>query len=282
MPTKSSIPVHRVLISYLRKGFEVLDDKAQNELFRFLQESQHKDGGFKDRAEFPDLYYSLFGCWMAQATDQKDLLQNLRQYIASQQETELGIVERMALILIRSDLNKQSKKYSIIRLFKMLRRDGKNLNLSYQFFLFTLVIDTVGKSQNLFYFFARIVLFFYHPKNDLPCSLFAALVFARKKVGLSVRKQQQQLLDFAIENGGFKAFHHVQNSDMLSTGVALFSLVETDADLRLLKPATLDFIQNNYSTGAFLSGDGDHTRDLEYTFYGLLALGSLVNDKDGI
>jgi hypothetical protein len=65
---------------------------------------------------------------------------------------------------------------------------------------------------------------------------------------------------------------------MLSTGVALFVLKETGYDLRMIKPGCLDFIQENYSAGAFLSGDGDVTKDLEYTFYGLLALGSLLKD----
>ena len=46
--------------------------------------------------------------------------------------------------------------------------------------------------------------------------------------------------------------------------------------LRLLAPACLDWVQGLFSQGAFLSGNGDSSRDLEYTFYGLLALGSLV------
>ena len=63
---------------------------------------------------------------------------------------------------------------------------------------------------------------------------------------------------------------------MLSTAVALFALNYAESDLRLLKPACLDFIQQNFADGAFLSGDGDQTADLEYTFYGLLALGVLA------
>ena len=35
--------------------------------------------------------------------------------------------------------------------------------------------------------------------------------------------------------------------------------------------------QQNFSNGAFLSGDGDTTTDAEYTFYGLLALGVLAD-----
>ena len=64
----------------------------------------------------------------------------------------------------------------------------------------------------------------------------------------------------------------------LSTAVALFVLRETAYDMRMITPVCLDFVQQNYDDGAFLSGDGDATRDLEYTFYGLLALGTLIEN----
>jgi hypothetical protein len=92
-----------------------------------------------------------------------------------------------------------------------------------------------------------------------------------------VSKDQELLKSFACESGGFKAFAHLENADMLSTAVALFALNYAGCDLRLLKPICLDFIEQNFSYGAFLSGDGDPTADVEYTFYGLLALGVLVD-----
>ena len=46
----------------------------------------------------------------------------------------------------------------------------------------------------------------------------------------------------------------------------------------MIKPGCLEFVGANYSDGSFLSGDGDLTKDLEYTFYGLLALGALINE----
>jgi hypothetical protein len=90
-------------------------------------------------------------------------------------------------------------------------------------------------------------------------------------------KEEELLKSFACETGGFKAFVQLNNADMLSTAVALFALNFAGSDLRLLKPASLNFIEQNYTDGAFLSGDGDQTRDLEYTFYGLLALGVLAS-----
>ncbi len=277
MPTDKNIPTHRLLINYLKKGFDVLDQQTQEELITFLKLSQDETGGFTDRAGSPDLYYSLFGSWLAQAAGQDELLVGLASFIKNKDVGNLGVVEQMSLLLIRSDLMKDEKKKSILSLAKLVFQKGRNIHLSYQFFLFTLVVDAAGRSKKLYYFFARIFLIFYKPKTDFPCSLISALVFARKKLGLKTVKLQKQLLEYLQEQGGFKAFLNLQNSDMLSTAVALFALIESSADLRLLKPANLDFIQQNYDSGAFLSGDGDQTRDLEYTFYGLLALGSLTN-----
>jgi len=63
---------------------------------------------------------------------------------------------------------------------------------------------------------------------------------------------------------------------LLSTAVASFALKTANSDLRLVRPACLKLIEQNYSNGAFLAGNGDKMRDLEYTFYGLLALGVLI------
>jgi len=279
MQTDWNIPVHRLLIMYLKNGFEVLDQQAQQEIVKFLIQLQDKNGGFTDRAGTPDLYYSLFGSWMAQATKQTDLLNNLKDFIEKQNQDEVGVVEQMALLLIQSDIANDKPEISAWRLFKLFYRQGKNIHLSYRFFLFTLVFDAIGRRRQFYYFLTRIGLLFYQPKSDFPSSLMAALLYARKKLGLKYEKQKQRVLAFALENGGFKAFQNIENADMLSTGVALFALSETKTDLRLLKPSTLGFIQENFIEGAFLSGDGDQTRDLEYTFYGLLALGSLVKDK---
>lgn len=281
MPIERNIPVHRLLIASLKRGFQILDQQAQQEIIQFLKQSQHESGGFTDRASYPDLYYSLFGLWLSQACDQHELLDGLNQYQEIQSEENLAPVEQMALILIRNELNPSKKRRSLLSVFMTLFQKGKNIGLSYRFFLFTLVVESVGKHIHMgfYYFFVSLFLFFYRPKTDYPCSLLAALLYARKRVGLRFKKEQRQLLEYSIDSGGFRAFHHVKNSDMLSTGVALFALSETNTDLRLLKPATLDFIQENFAEGAFLSGDGDLTRDLEYTFYGLLALGSLVKDK---
>lgn len=275
-----NIPVYKLLVQNVRTGFLALDESAQSEITTFVKSQQHKNGGFVDRAGTSDLYYSLFGLWLSMAMEEKELQQNLQKYISEKPEGETSSpVEDLALLLIKTELNPNLKKEGVFSIIKTVLKKGKLIEFSYQFFLISLVIDASGKNKSLYYFFARIWLFFYKPKGNIPCSLTAALVFARKMVGLNVAKMQKQLLEFVKEMGGFRAFESVETSDSLSTGVALFVLNEIGADLRMIKPGCLEFIGANYIEGAFLSGDGDQTKDLEYTFYGLLALGALFKDE---
>lgn len=270
--------VYKKLIHTLRVGFLALDDDVRQKIIDFLQSQQHINGAFADRAANPDVYYSLFGMWLSAATDQNGLLNRLKSFIETRPEQSPSPVEALALLLIKSELTSNPQKQSLLKIGRIVFRKGRSIDLSYQFFLLALVVDAVGKNKHTFYFLARIWLFFYKPHKNIPCSLASALLFAQNMFGLNTRNMQNRVSDFIVDSGGFKAFDSVDSADMLSTGVALFVLKEIGYDTRLIKPACLDFIQDNYRDGAFLSGDGDATKDLEYTFYGLLALGSLLKE----
>jgi len=277
MSRSKDVPVYQLLVDNLRQGFNLLDPEIQQEIISFIHSQQHKTGAFSDRAGNSDLYYSLFGLWLSMTAEQTESLSKLKEYVSVLELHDQGPVEQMAHILIKAELVPDTKKRSVFSLLKMLNQQGKNISLSYRFFLFALLVDAIGKNKAFYYFLARIYLVFYQPKPDFPCSLVAAFAYARKMMGLKVDKLHKLIMKYYVESGGFKAFDTTSNSDMLSTAVALFVLKEIDADLRLIRPVTLEFVQNNYFEGAFLAGDGDRTKDLEYTFYGLLALGSLVN-----
>ncbi len=275
------IPVYLKLIQYVKSGFNILDENVQQQIVGFLESQQHKNGGFTDRGGNPDLYYSLFGFWLCLAANNTNQLEKFKLYVNSQKGNKsLGAVEQMALVLINAELLKPPKSQSLLSLLKTVFMKGKKIGLSYQFFLLTLAVDAQNKHKTGYYFFARIGLFFYKPHGNLPCSLTAALTFAKQKVGLKFIKEQKKLISYYKNERGFRAFDSILNSDILSTAVALFVLRETGYDLRLIVPDCLEFVQQNYNSGAFLSGDGDKTQDLEYTFYGLLALGTLVADEE--
>lgn len=277
MSKPEKIAIYKKLVRRLSLGFETLSPEIQQEIIDFIKSQQHASGGFCDRAGNPDPYYSLFGCWLSLATRQKTETDNLKAYILKQPAAS-STVEELALNLMKTELFPKQKNESLFSLLKKVFSGHNFMDISYRFFLLALTIDATAKNRFLFNLMARIWLPLYKVKENSPCSLVAALCFARFDLGLGYKKYQNLLMEFHQERAGFMAFETTPFSDTLSTGVALFTLAETKYDLRLITPDCLDFIQMNYLSGAFLSGDGDETRDLEYTFYGLLALGSLVRD----
>jgi len=269
------IPRYQQFIHCLEAGLELLDEQSREDIVRFVVGRQHSSGGFMDRGEQPDLYYSLFGFWLASALSLNTELGHLKDFVRDR-KAGANPVDRFTLMLIQQAFF-QKKKGQFRFLRELWKRDHP-INFSYQLFLFLLVFDARYGKKRWLYFFVRLMLRWYKPPEGSPASLVAALTVACHEVGLKSEKLQQLLLTYFDENTGFKAFKQLATGDMLSMGVSLFALQKTGFDLRLIAPACFDFIEQNFDRGAFLSGDGDTTRDLEYTFYGLLALGCLADN----
>jgi hypothetical protein len=204
----------------------------------------------------------------------------LRQFISGQSNRNVpGFIERCCLVLLQKEL-KTGRFFRIKALFSLGRsfwKERHSINLSYRSFVLFLTLDAALPIRGFLKMASKRMLAQTTIDVNSPCSEVAAKVFLLKMMNWDGVAEQELLKSLACESGGFKAFLHLQNADMLSTAVALFALDFAGSDLRLLRPACLDFIQSNYSDGAFLSDDGDQTADLEYTFYGLLALGVLAD-----
>jgi Prenyltransferase and squalene oxidase repeat len=77
--------------------------------------------------------------------------------------------------------------------------------------------------------------------------------------------------------GGFLAMPAAPIPDLLSTAVALHALDGMQADFSAHKERLLDFVDTLWSAeGGFHGNWTDDTLDVEYTYYGLLALGHLA------
>lgn len=206
-------------------------------------------------------------------------LLKLRQFISGQSNRNVpGFIERCCLVLLQKEL--KSGKFSRIKaLFSLghsFWKERHSINLSYRSFVFFLTLDAALPIRGFLKMASKRMLARTTIDINSPCSEVAAKVFLLKMMNRDGVAEQELLKSLACESGGFKAFLHLQNADMLSTAVALFALNFAGSDLRLLKPLCFGFIQSNFAEGAFLSGDGDPTADVEYTFYGLLALGVLA------
>jgi hypothetical protein len=274
---KSYQPVFRQFIDGIEKGLLVLDETSRAEVAAFVQTQQHKNGAFTDRAGNPDLYYSLFGAWILKAMKLDEQQKKLKQYISTIQKEEEKIADKFSLLLISLVLeDKNFEKPSFFKLSRWVLKGGRNLNPAYRFFLFMLSFDAMFGKNRLVYFLVRIFLNFHKFSGDLPCSFYSALLLAKFLTGQKVENEAAVLLGYFEKAKGFKVFREQENADLLSTAVALFALRKIGQDIRTLAPDCLNLVQGNYENGAFLSGDGDLSRDMEYTFYGLLTLGTLL------
>lgn len=292
------------MVSLLRNAFDVLDEQGQSEVFQFLKSQQNADGGFKDRGGRSDLYYSLFGMLLLRAMQTGDrrtdteivpelverssqpgtwnleLETKLKCFVECQSSSQVpGFIEQCCLALLQKELriNRISRTKTLLKLSRSFWKERHSINLSYRSFVLFLTLDAVLPFRGLLQRFSGKMLSRVEVNEHSPCSEIAAKVFLLKMLGKDGFDEQQLLKSFASESGGFRAFQHLEQADMLSTAVALFALKNADYDIRILTPGCLDFIQQNFVEGAFLSGDGDQTADLEYTFYGLLALGTLAD-----
>jgi len=294
----ADIPFYRQMIALLRNAMNLLDEQGREEVLQFLLSQQNPDGGFRDRGGRSDLYYSLFGGLMLRSaekvtedrrprTEAKHLepetwnlepVKKLKWFISHQSNANVsGFIEKCCLVLLQKELKtgRNSQIKALISLGRSFWKERHSINLSYRSFVLFLTFDAVLPFRRILKIGAQRMLAQTTIDGNSPCSEVAARLFLQKMMNQDGLNEQELLKSFACETGGFKAFAHLNNADMLSTAVALFALNFAGSDLRLLKPACLGFIQQNYFEGAFLSGDGDHTMDVEYTFYGLLALGVL-------
>lgn len=295
-------PFYRQMIALLRNALNLLDEQGREEVLQFLLSQQNPDGGFRDRGGRSDLYYSLFGgmmlrawsvgqrAWSPKSEDRRPkteatltelvegTIQKLRQFIVRQSTANVpGFIEKCCLVLLQKELKtgKYSQIKALISLGRSFWKERHSINLSYRSFVLFLTLDAVLPIRGLLRMTSKRMLAQTTIDTNSPCSEVAARVFLQRMMNQDGLDEQEVLKSFACKSGGFKAFAHLDQADMLSTAVALFALNFAGSDLRLLKPGCLDFIQQNYAEGAFLSGDGDPTTDVEYTFYGLLALGVL-------
>jgi hypothetical protein len=287
-----NIPFYLQMVSLLRNAVDLLDEEGQQEIFQFLESQQNADGGFMDRGGRSDLYYSLFGMLLLKAWSMghgadpvegqlsTEIKAKLTQFIKSQSSNQVpGFIEQCCLALEQKELrmSRISRIKTFIKLSFSFWKGRHSINLSYRSFVLFLTLDAVLPFRSILKIGAKKTLAQTTVDQYSPCSEVAAKVFLQKMMNQDASKDKELLKSFACETGGFKAFAHLNNADMLSTAVALFALNYAGCDLRLQKPVCLDFIEQNFSDGAFLSGDGDQTADVEYTFYGLLALGVLAS-----
>lgn len=251
----------------LARSLRLLDEQTLNEIRKFIIRNQTSEGGFADRAGKCDLYYSLFGLYISEALGVLEVLPALRKYVekVSSSGNLKGIHKKCAVIL-------NVKLSGTTKLPEVLKSNAE-IQIPYSDFINLLVYYYSEDFYSLFK--AQRKLMNLARKTDLPCSVTAANLILAECSVKPVTDLENRLHGFYRGNGSFSAVKGAPQGDLLSTGVALYALRFADSEMRLIKPDCLNYIDSLYSEGGFCATSLDPEPDVEYTFYGLLALGAL-------
>lgn len=260
----------------LKRSLNVLDTHAIEGLRKYVINHRTQSGGFADKAGRADIYYTLFGFFLADALEMEEIIPSMSRYVESRtSENNLTGIHLYCAVILSARLGitgpavKSWRRKVSVRLSSQLGDQP-----AYGAFLNLLTCYYAEDYKNIYLIKKHLNTLSRH--TDLPCPVVAALLVMERSFNKPVNKLKNDLLSFYGGNGGFKATRGAPSPDLLSTAVALYALRFADADLRTIKPDCLDFVDSLYREGGFGGNVIDTDPDIEYTFYGLLALGALT------
>jgi hypothetical protein len=251
----------------LAKSLRMIDPATLNEMRAFVRSRQTSEGGFPDRGGNCDIYYTLFGCYIAEALGVNEVMPSLNEYVKNivQSDNLKDVHLKCAVILY-------AKLYGPGRVPSALQKN-ENLHTSYSDFINLLACYYSENYMALFKVYRKLKTT--NTSVEMPCSVTAAHLILNDSFGKPANELEIRLNGFYRKSGSFAAVERAPGGDLLSTGVALYALRFVNSEIRIIKPDCLTYIDSLYSEGGFCATASDPGPDVEYTFYGLLALGAL-------
>jgi prenyltransferase beta subunit len=257
----------------LKRATSLLDHQATGLIKDYVKGQFTPAGGFADKAGNPDLYYTVFGCFLAEALDiMEEVVPVVRSFLTCQLASkELTPVHLHCAAILSAKCEIPSAFPQAFRntLMKEMRS-----NKAYMAFLGLLTYYYTNDYAGIYRM--RKQLTSLKRQTPLPCPVNAAILVLQHTFGKPVESLQQEILRCYSGHGSFRAFREAPLPDLLSTGVALYALHYSGYDLRQIRPDCLEYVDSLFDGGGFMANSLDRDPDIEYTFYGLLALGSLA------
>jgi len=265
----------KLIESVLVKSISMLEPEMVAEIRSFILSKQTASGGFADRGGKCDLYYSLFGYYISEAFSVEEVLEPLRKYMkgAVAGNNLAGVYLYCGAILYAKLIGIDSTTEKLRKEIVAELNNSHSKQPEYNRFMGILALYYVKDFRNIYRIINKYKKTF--TPGSHPCPVIAATAILLAMAGNQQPEAVINLKSFYHENGGFAALHRAPEEDLLSTGVALYALNFLEADLRLTKPDSLTFVDSLYDNGGFRATFSDTVPDVEYTFYGLLALGSM-------
>lgn len=286
------------MLQVARLSPKLLGDSA--DLVRdFLRSQLTPAGGFADRAGHPDLYYTVFGLEGLFALRADLPISQVLDYLKSfGAGSDLDFVHLSCLCRCWAGMPKDERRHipveDILRKVESFRSTdggyaqvpGQADGTIYGCFLALGAYQDLGRDMPNVPGLLECVNRLrtedggYANQLDLPMGLTpsaaAAVTLLRQFHAPVPPEIGDWLLSRQAPDGGFFATPIAPLPDLLSTATALHALSGLHVDLEPIREPCLDFIDTLWtSKGGFHGNWTDDTLDVEYTYYGLLALGHL-------
>ncbi|MEM1177024.1 MAG: prenyltransferase/squalene oxidase repeat-containing protein [Acidobacteriota bacterium] len=287
------------MLQVARLAPRLLDEAAEN--VRAFHHRLATPEGFLDRDDKPDLYYTVFGLdsltALGDTEGTPELSVDMQPWLDSYGGGDgLDLVHLVCLARARTATGTVDRGLDGMadRLLALRRDDGgwamqddDEASTSYGTFLAVAAMQDlglpIGRPADAIEFLERMALpeGGYAPDARTAVATTpttaAAVVALRQLGGRGSDQAADWLLQRYHRQGGFLAADGAPMPDLLSTAVALHALSVLDATPDRLKEPLLDFVDSLWtSKGGFYGHWADDVVDVEYTYYGLLALGHLA------
>ena len=288
------------MLQVARLARSLLGDEACSLVEAYVRSQQNPDGGFRDREGISDLYYTSFAIDALSAL-QVDLPQDsLASFLDSKlaDSSELDFVHLCCLARSFSALTKPPLPALLAPVFEGIERyrtDDGGYNQSDE--------DETGSAYACFLAYGAYAdhrLALPDPDGVARCldslsvaggawandvelpipnipATAAAVTLCRNLRQPIPAETAGWILNSWHPSGGFLPFPGAPMPDLLSTAVALHALDGLQAGFAARTDAMLDFVDSLWTAAGGFHGTWDEEEfDIEYTYYGLLALGHLA------
>lgn len=241
-----------------------LDHNSRLKLTDFILSKQNPDGGFRGRSSESDLYYSVFAVASLKALGHPIPAGKIWKYTRS-----FGLGEDLDLVhlvcLIRLKIAFPMLPGTKRKLFNQLAHHSAES--AYGLFLKLLAEDYLNTAD---YSEEQMQVSLSDPTTNL-----AAAVLVNRCNDEAVTTA---ILNRCVKEGGFKPSDQIDVPDLLSTATALFALTSVGVNLKEdIQVSCFQFIESLWrESGGFAGHTADQFEDVEYTFYAILTIGSLI------
>ncbi|MCB1231250.1 MAG: hypothetical protein KDN19_13330 [Verrucomicrobiae bacterium] len=289
------------MLQVARLAPAVLGDEASRLIEQFVRGQQNPDGGYRDRDAESDLYYTSFAVdaltALQVAAPTEGLLPFLREKAAA--PGELDFVHLCCLLRLISALDEAPADLDLAPLWQAAERfrsadggynqiDEADTGSAYACFLAYGAYSDHGRElpdpDGVIHCLSTLAtpdgawandtVF---PVPNVPATAAAITVLRNLRQPIPEPTANWLLGAFHVPSGGFLPFPDAPMPDLLSTAVALHALDGLQVPFQKLKEPVLDFIDSLWTAeGGFHGTWDDDDLDIEYTYYGLLALGHLA------